>query len=128
MKYVYPAIFHKEDNSYWVEFPDLEGCQTYGETLPQTMEYASEALGLYLASRFENKFEVKEPSDINGIKTEKDSFVSYISSDVLKYMNKNKSVKKTLSIPEWLNIKAEEANAPYSQILQQGLKQYLNIN
>lgn len=44
MLFVYPAIFHKEDNSYWVEFPDLQGCQTFGETIPETMEDAQEAL------------------------------------------------------------------------------------
>ena len=44
MLFIYPAIFHKENNSYWVEFPDLEGCQTYGDTLNETMEYAQEAL------------------------------------------------------------------------------------
>ena len=45
---VYPGIFHKEDG-YRVEFPDLPGCQSCGDTLEQTMEFAAEALGLYLA-------------------------------------------------------------------------------
>ena len=27
-KYVYPAIFVKEENGYSVSFPDLEGCFT----------------------------------------------------------------------------------------------------
>ena len=39
---VYPAIFYEEDG-YWVEFPDLEGCQTYGSTLEETMQLAQEA-------------------------------------------------------------------------------------
>lgn len=42
--FVYPAIFHKEDESYWVEFPDLKGCNTYGSTIPEAMEMAQEAL------------------------------------------------------------------------------------
>ena len=127
MKYVYPAIFHKEDDSYWVEFPDLEGCQTYGETLSQTMDLASEALGLYLASRFDNDFEVNEPSAIIDIPAEKDSFVSYVSSDVSKYRNKNKSVKKTLTIPEWLNEEAEKRHVNFSGVLQNALVEYLNL-
>ena len=50
MTKVYPAIIHEENGSYWVEFPDLEGCSTYGETLEETLDLASEALGLYLVS------------------------------------------------------------------------------
>ena len=48
MTMVYPAIFHKEDGSYWVEFPDLMGCYTYGTTIQETMEAAQESLGAYL--------------------------------------------------------------------------------
>ena len=60
---VYPAILH-EEGGYWIEFPDLEGCQTYGETLEETMELAQEALGLYLVSLIENKQEIPAPSNI----------------------------------------------------------------
>ena len=56
MLFVYPAVFHKEDNAYWVEFPDLEGCQTYGETLNETMAYAQEALAGYLLTLLEEKY------------------------------------------------------------------------
>ncbi len=48
MKKIYPAIFHEEENSYWVEFPDLEGCITQGETLEEAFSMAKEALALYL--------------------------------------------------------------------------------
>ena len=52
---VYPAVFQKEENSYWVEFPDLPGCHTCGNTLEETMELAQEALGLYLIAVLEDK-------------------------------------------------------------------------
>ena len=42
MLFVYPAVFHKEDDAYWVEFPDLEGCHTFGGSIPETMEARSE--------------------------------------------------------------------------------------
>jgi len=127
MKYVYPAIFHKENNSYWAEFPDLDGCQTYGETLPQIVELASEALGLYLASRLDNNLEINAPSDIMGIETDKDSFVSYVASDVLQYRNKTKAVKKTLTIPEWLNEEAEKRHINFSGVLQNALIEHLKF-
>ena len=47
MKAIYPAIFHKENESYWVEFPDLPGCHTFGDTLAETVDNAKEALSLY---------------------------------------------------------------------------------
>ena len=53
MLVVYPAIFHKDDGSIWVEFPDLEGCFTDGETIEEAIENASDALGLYIYTRFE---------------------------------------------------------------------------
>ena len=56
-------------------------------------------------------------------------FVSLIAADTDEYRKQNdtRSVKKTLSIPSWLNYQAEKANAPFSQILQEGLKKYLDI-
>ena len=59
----YPAIFHKEDGAYWVEFPDLPGCQTVGESIGEVMEEAQEALGLYLASLIEDEEEINPVSD-----------------------------------------------------------------
>ena len=60
---VYPAIFHREDG-YWVEFPDLIGCQSCGSTIEETMEMAEEALGLFLADLAENNKAFPEASDI----------------------------------------------------------------
>lgn len=128
MLYVYPAIFHKEDNAYWVEFPDLEGCQTYGDTLQKTMELASEALGLYLAAKLDNNITVNAPTDILEIEKDSNSFVSYVSSDVAKYRTKNKAVKKTLTIPEWLNEEAEKRHVNFSGILQNALIEHLQLS
>ncbi len=80
---VYPAILH-EEGGYWIEFPDLEGCQTYGETLEETMELAQEALGLYLVSLIENKQEIPAPSNIADL-TADEGQLTYISTDIDKY-------------------------------------------
>lgn len=117
---VYPAIFHEEENSFWVEFPDLEGCHTYADTLTEAMESASEALGLYLASRIDNKQEINSPSDIKQINVT-DGFASYIAANVEKYLTNNKAVKKTLSIPQWLNEAAESQNINFSSVLKEAL-------
>ena len=124
MTKIYPAVFHKEE-TYWVEFPDLEGCVTEGESLEEAMENAQEAMGLYLSALLEENQPLPEASDIKRIKTK--DVVSYVSVDVNKYRRSTKAVKKTLSIPEWLAIEAERNNLSLSKVLQDGLKAQLGM-
>lgn len=121
---VYPAIFHEEDG-FWVEFPDLDGCNTCGNTLEETMELAQEALGLYLATLAEEGLEIPSPSPIEDIKA--DDPVSYVSTNMDNYRKNNKAVKKTLSIPQWLADEAEKNNLSLSKVLQEGLKTHLGL-
>ena len=121
---VYPAIFHEEDG-YWVEFPDLEGCQTYGSTLEETMQLAQEALGLYLATLIENGENIPVPSSIKDISTKE--IASYVAVDINRYIRNNHSVKKTLSIPAWLAKAAEMEHLSLSKILQEGLRNKLGL-
>ncbi len=121
---VYPAIFHEEDG-YWVEFPDLAGCNTCGATLEETIELAQEALGLYLATLAEEGLDIPAPSPIKDI--DSDGFVSYVSTDMDRYRRNNRAVKKTLSIPAWLADEAEKNNLSLSKVLQDGLKSQLGL-
>jgi len=129
-KYVYPAIFTKEENGqYSVDFPDIDGCFTGGDDMADALEMAQDALCLMLYDMEEAEKAIQPASNPKEIKTDKNSFVSLVHCDTMEYRKfyDTKSVKKTLSIPAWLNTQAEKANAPYSQILQQGLKRYLEI-
>lgn len=121
---IYPAIFHKE-GSYWVEFPDLDGCVTDGDSLEEVMENAQESMGLYLAALLEEGQVLPDASDIREIKSE--DVVSYVSVDVNKYRRSTRAVKKTLSIPEWLAVEAEKKNLSLSKVLQDGLKAQLGM-
>lgn len=123
----YPAIFHKEDGTYWVEFPDLPGCQTVGESIGEVMEEAQEALGLYLASLIEDEEEINPASDIKSIVAEDDSFTSLVACDLTQYVRSTKAVKKTLTIPDWLNNMAEKNSINFSQTLQKALMEKLHI-
>lgn len=116
---VYPAIFHKENDSYWVEFPDLEGCQTYGDTLNETMGFAQEALMGYLLVLLEQGRSIPAPSDIVSIHPD-DGFTSLVSCEVNQYKD-TKAVKKTLTIPSWLNDRATSMGINFSQVLQEAL-------
>jgi len=123
----YPAIFTFENNQYWVEFIDLIGCFSSGNSLPEAMEKSKEAMGLFLE-------DLEEfpgcTTDIKKIKLEDNQLISFVSIDLEEHKRKytNKSVKKTLSIPAWLNTLAEKENVNFSQILQNALKDYLKID
>ncbi|MEG1945858.1 MAG: type II toxin-antitoxin system HicB family antitoxin [Lachnospiraceae bacterium] len=119
MLFVYPAIFHQEDSSYWVEFPDLEGCQTYGSTLNETMEFAQEALAGYLLTLLEQDTPVTSPSDILSLHPN-EGFASLVSCDINPYKD-TKAVKKTLTIPSWMNEQASSMGINFSQVLQEAL-------
>ena len=123
----YPAIFTFEDNQYWVEFIDLKGCLSSGNTLQEAMENSKEAMGLFL----EDLTEFPEcTTDIKKIKLNDNQIVSFVSIDLEEHRKKyeNKSVKKTLSIPAWLNTLAEKEHVNFSKLLQSALMEKLNIN
>ena len=125
--FTYPAIFTLEDNGYWVEFIDLEGCFSDGETLPEAMENAKEAMGLYL----EDLNEYPDcTTDIKKIKLEKNQVVSFVTVNLEEHKKKyeTKSIKKTLSIPAWLNTIAEKENINFSQLLQKALIERLKVD
>ena len=127
MLYSYPAIFHKEDGGYWVEFPDLPGCFSEGDTVKEVLANAKESMELYLepGEPFESPLDFPEPTDINTLRAPADGFLSYVTTDV-DFYKFSKSVKKTLTIPSWVNEKATEAGINFSQALREALIEKLS--
>ena len=126
MLFVYPAIFYEEEDSYWVEVPDLPGCQTYGDDLNSTVKYAQEALAGYLLTVLSEERKLPTPSHIQEINQVEKGFITLISCDINQYKD-SKAVKKTLTIPSWLNDLAIERNFNFSQILQEALLNRLQM-
>ena len=130
-KYLYPAVFTEEENGlYDVYFPDIPDCYTSGDSLMDALYMAEDVLAFTLYSYERDKREIPEPSDQKNIKTSGESFVNIISCDTLEYQKRNndKAVKKTLTIPEWLNELAIKADINFSQVLQEALKAKMNIS
>ncbi len=124
----YPAIFHKaEDGGFWISFPDIPECLTEGNDMTQAYEMAVNALGLALTSREIENEPIPEPSAPSDIIVEKDSFLVVVEFDILAYKKRTspRAVKKTLSIPEWLNEEATAIGVNFSQVLQEALMQKL---
>lgn len=134
MKLVYPACFYPcEEGGYTVIFPDLPGCVTEGDDLIDAMNMAVDAAsGWLLYSIEDEKRQIPASSDIKNITPNEytNGFVSLISLDLNEYGKKhgNKAIKKTLTIPAWLNTLAEEHDINFSQTLQKALIEQLGIN
>ena len=123
-KYFYPAYFHKaEEGGFWISFPDIPECLTQGDDMAEAYEMASDALGLALEDRIKEK-DIPVPTEIDKLSPEDDAYVALIEFDLQEYRKKHssKAVKKTLSIPQWLNEEATEQGINFSQVLQDGLR------
>ena len=136
---IYPACFYEEENSYSVIFPDFNLLSTCGDTLQEAMEMAVDCLAGALFSAKIDGEKIPTPSKIESIDPKKISkelglesksyFVNLVSVDVEDYAKKhfNRAVKKTLTIPQWLNKMAEAKNVNFSRVLQTALKEYLGV-
>lgn len=130
---VYPACFYKEDTGYSVIFPDLNYLATCGSSLDEAMAMAVDCLAGYLRWCQRDGDDIPEPSpmeriDLNEVAKACDSpegegFVNMVSVDVEAYAKEHfdKSVRKSLTIPAWLNEAAMEMGINFSQTLQEAL-------
>ena len=127
----YFAVFETLENGFSVYFPDLPGCISCGDTFEDTKKQATEALELHLWGMKKDNEEIPEPSvPPFDEKLEANSFVCPITicPEIVDEEMKNRAVKKTLTIPYWLNELAEENNINFSQLLQWSIKKYLKIS
>lgn len=136
---VYPAIFFVEEAGYSVVFPDLNHLATSGDNMQEAMEMAVDCLAGYIFSEKLDGNEIPAPTPLEQVdphcedeneedrKTER--FVNVVSVDVDAYAAEHfsKAVKRTVSIPQWLNSRAVAKKVNFSKILQSALIKELNI-
>ena len=127
--FYYPAVFQKEEVGYSVWVPDIQGCVSQGDTFDEAMEYIKDATGICLDLIVQNGNVPPKATEPNGIELEPDQFVAVVSFDFDEYQKKHgeKSVKKTLTVPAWLNTLSERKNINFSQVLQNALIHELQI-
>ena len=129
-KYAYPAVFTPEDDGgYSINFPDLDGCYTCGDDMADGLTMAEDVLALVLYGYEKDGREIPSPSPKSDIQLSEGEFVNYVACDTLEYrkMYNNNAVKKTLTIPEWLNEAAIAMDLNFSQILQEALLSKIQI-
>lgn len=130
---IYPAVFFEEDSGYSVVFPDLDYLSTEGNSFEDAMEMAIDCLAGYLYSANLDDETVPEASEMKDIRIndivkelgidQANGMVSLVSVNVEEYakFHFTKSVKKTLTIPKWLNDAAMKKNINFSKTLQEAL-------
>ena len=129
-KYVFPAVFTPEDGLFNVEFPDLPSCYTCGDDLTDAMAMADDALGGWLSRAEALGDVIPTPSALDTVSaTAAGSVVTLILADTTAYRraHSDRAVKKTLTIPSWLNEAAEARAVNFSQTLQEALCKQLGF-
>lgn len=121
-KYIYPATFHKniDDDSYTVIFNDLPGCITEGKDLDDALFMAQDALSLWIEC---NEDALPKPSDPTELCSDAGEFISLVSAEV----RDNRAVRRTVSLPKWLDDAAVSAGVSLSRVLQEALKNRLQL-
>lgn len=121
----YPAIFHKEDTGYWVEFPEFLG-GTQGESLEEAMYNAREFLESSIALYIDEGLELPKMSNIEDLPAP-DGFVTLIQADPTPFIKNNKAIRKNVTVPEWLIKLADREGINYSEVLTKALETRLQV-
>ncbi|MEW5952372.1 MAG: type II toxin-antitoxin system HicB family antitoxin [Bacillota bacterium] len=129
-RYIFPAVFDYADDGISIEFPDLPGCLPCAHTTEEAFKNAREAIGLHLYSMEKDKDKIPEPTPVEKILLEPTQVVVLVEvwMPLIRDAIENRAVKKTLTIPKWLNDLAEEKRVNFSHILQEALKNHLGVN
>lgn len=131
MKVCYPVILTKcEDGSgYLVTIPDFDN-NTFGETITEAIDMARDAISVLGVSYEDRRQELPKPSELAELNCKANEIKTLVDADLGAYrrMLDNRAVKKNCTIPSWLNEKAEQANINFSAVLQEALKQRLQLH
>ena len=127
--YIFPAVFDIAEDGVSVEFPDLPSCLPCAENIEKAVENAKAALKLHIFGMEQDNEEIPEPSPISQIHCESNQCIMLIDVFMSPFRDnqKSKPVKKTLTIPLWLNNMAIKQNINFSAVLREALEAKLNI-
>lgn len=129
-KYCYAAVMTpEEEGRYSVNFPDLPSCYTCGDNLSDALYMAQDVLNMTLRDLEDEHAAIPEPTPEDRLPREAGEFTTYVLADTMAYRKATdrRAVKKTLTIPSWLNTAAEERGVNFSQVLQEALKAELKL-
>ncbi|WP_072875527.1 type II toxin-antitoxin system HicB family antitoxin [Alicyclobacillus tolerans] len=129
-RYIYPAIFHFAEDGISIEFPDFPGCLPCAFSLEEAMKNAREAMALHLYGMEQDGEILPEPTPITHLQSNEHQAIVLIEVWMPPFRDEmeQRAVKKTLTIPKWLDDLALEHQVNFSHLLQDALKKYLGVN
>jgi predicted RNase H-like HicB family nuclease len=120
MEYVYPAVFYtNDDGSYTITYPDLPGCISEGKSLENAIFMAQSALSQWIGYLSDKKLEIPKASSLKDVEADENGFVNLIRTEI----KGGRAVKRTISIPKWMDDKVSENGLSLSRVLQDALSQ-----
>lgn len=128
-RYFYPAVFGYEDGQeISVVFPDLD-VATSGETDEDALLSARELLGCVMYGLEEDGAEIPIPSRLDQLYAAANERIVLVDVYMpsVRMAENNRSVNRTVTLPAWLNAAALERNINFSQVLQEALKQQIEV-
>ena len=128
LKNSYPIILTPDAGGYVVEIPDF-AIGTQGDSIPEAMEMARDAIGLMGIDMEDDGKSLPIPSTLESVSKGPGDIVTLVDVDFTEYRRKNdmRSVRRNVSLPCWLNAAAEKAGINVSAVLQAALKQQLHL-
>ena len=123
MEHVYPAIFHfnEDDGSYTITYPDLPGCISEGDSLGNAVFMAHDALKQWIEYHMDKKLKLAPPSKLDDVKCDDGEFINLVRVEIKDKL----AVKRTVSLPKWMDEQAQQAKLSLSKVLQEALKEKL---
>ena len=124
MDYIYPAIFKlNKSETYTITFPDIPGCITEGKNLSDALIMATDVLTAVLECMLDDGNTLPKSSPINSVKAPAKGFVNLVRADI----RDNRAIRRSVSVPSWLDAKASDAGISLSKVLQEALKERLEV-
>lgn len=128
MKQVYPIVLTPETvGGYSVLVPDLQ-IGTQGETVPECIDMARDAIGLWGICEQDSGREIPVPATLTP-DHEDNELVTLVDVDFAAYRRAHdmRTVRRNVTLPSYLNELGEKAGLNFSQVLQDGLRQRLGV-
>ncbi len=125
----YLAVLEPSEDGYGVFFPDLPGCISFGETIPDAQRNARESLELHVYGMEKDGDALPDPSQQLAAEDIEGCVVTAVTifPDIVRNEMENRRVKTNVTIPLWLKELAETQKVNYSKLLENSLLEYLGV-
>ncbi len=122
-EYVYPAVFHpNDDGTFTITYPDLPGCISEGKSLANALYMAQDALTQWVEYLTDKKEPIPQASRPQSLEIESNEFINLVRANV----KDGRAVRRTVSLPKWMDDKVTETGLSLSKVLQDALEARLN--